>query len=144
MTPIIGPGRRLPYPRGMEPSSHPSALLSGLLREHHLLEDCIRTMRITPPRILEAGRTLLAFAEQEDRALSVLARWLDPIVLEEMSAEHDEIGRDLELLEWLVRTTPESPDAMILAESLARRMHKHVTRDGRLLARAAGLLDQSH
>lgn len=89
--------------------------------------------------ILEAGRTLLAFARKEDQALAALAALMEPAVIDELRAEHDEISHDLELLGWIVSTTPESPDAAALAESLARRMHQHVSRDGRLLARAVGL-----
>ena len=89
--------------------------------------------------VLAAGRTLLSFARQEDQALAALTSLMEPAVLHELRVEHREISHDLDLLGWLVRTTPESPDVPALAESLARRMHKHVSRDGRLLARAAGL-----
>jgi hypothetical protein len=60
-------------------------------------------------------------------------------VLDEMRAEHEEISRDLELLDWLVCSTPDSPDAAVLAASIASRMLRHVSRDGRLLARATGV-----
>ena len=123
----------------MEPHSSPAAVLSALLREHRSLEERIRWMSATPPQVLQAGRTLLEFARHEDQAFATLARWLDPAVLDEMGAEHAQISHDLELLEWLLTTMPDSPDAAVLAESLARRMYSHVSRDGRLLARAAGL-----
>jgi hypothetical protein len=112
---------------------------SGLLREHRSLEDCVRDLVPTPASVLAAGRTLLAFARQEDEAFAALARLLEPAVINEMRAEHEEISQDLDLLAWLVSTTPDSLDASVLAESLARRMHRHVNRDGRLLARVAGL-----
>jgi len=89
--------------------------------------------------VLEAGRTLLAFARHEDQAMAALTHLMEPAVLNELRTEHEEISHDLELLGWIVSTSPESPDASALAESLARRMHKHVSRDGRLLARAIGL-----
>ena len=89
--------------------------------------------------VLDAGQTLLAFARHEDQAMAALAHLMEPAVVEELRIEHAEISHDLELLGWIVATSPESPDAAALAESLARRMHKHVSRDGRLLARAAGL-----
>ena len=101
-------------------------------------------MTASPAGVLAAGRTLLGFARREDEAFATLTRWLDPAVLQEMQAEHDEITSDLELLEWLEEAVPDSPDAGVLAESLARRMLQHVSRDGRLLARAAGLTDPSH
>jgi hypothetical protein len=123
----------------MESPSSSSAGLSSLLRAHEALEACIRDMDASPPAVLDAGRTLLDFARREDEMFGALARWLDPVVLKEMATEHDEIRLDLELLEWLLTTTPESPDAATLAESLARRMQQHVSRDGRLLSRAARL-----
>ena len=89
--------------------------------------------------VLEAGQRLLAFARHEDQAMAALAQLMEPSVLNDLRTEHEEISHDLELLGWIVSTSPESPDASALAESLARRMHKHVSRDGRLLARAAGL-----
>ncbi|HVL69046.1 MAG TPA: hypothetical protein VM364_17445 [Vicinamibacterales bacterium] len=99
-------------------------------------------MDTSPAEVLAAGQALLAFAQQESHAFSVLLRLLDPAVVHEMETEHQEFARDLELLEWLVTTTSESPDAAMLAESLARRMHQHVARDGRLLARAAVLVSR--
>ena len=128
----------------MEQHHSPSNLLAELLQEHSALETLIRETTASPARVLDAGRTLLGFARREDDAFATLARWLDPIVLEEMRAEHEEITSDLELLEWLAEATPDSPDASVLAESLARRMLQHVSRDGRLLARAARLTDSSH
>jgi hypothetical protein len=116
-----------------------SPVLAGLLIEHRRLESCVRTMDASPVEVLAAGQTLLAFAANEDRALASLLRLLDQEVIDELHAEHAELGRDLELLQWLLATTPDSPDAAVLAQSLARRMHQHVSRDGRLLARAAHL-----
>lgn len=89
--------------------------------------------------VLAAGQTLLSFARQEDKALAALSSLMEPAVINELRAEHEEISHDLELLGWILSTTPDSPDASALAESLARRMHTHVSRDGRLLARAVGL-----
>lgn len=96
-------------------------------------------MEASPAAVLAAGETLLAFARRENEAFAALTRLMDVAVVNEMQAEHEEIERDLELLEWIVATTPDSPDASVLAESIARRMLQHVSRDGRLLARAAGL-----
>jgi hypothetical protein len=117
----------------------PPALLNELLEEHRSLEDRMSTLQGSPVDVLAAGQTLLSFAQQEDEALAVLTSLMEPAVLNELRAEHEEIGHDLDLLGWIVSTTPDSPDASALAESLARRMHQHVSRDGRLLARAVGL-----
>src|SRR5690349_10304543 len=98
----------------MEPHASPANVLSALLQEHRALEKRIRRMARTPPQVLRAGRTLLEFARHEDQAFATLARWLDPAVLDEMGAEHSQISLDLELLEWLQATTPDSPDAAVL------------------------------
>lgn len=124
--------------RRMEQQAPPPGL-DALLRQHRSLEDRMRTLGGCVADVLEAGHALLAFAEQEDRAMAMLARLLEPAVIDELRVEHDEIAHDLELLAWIVATTPDSPDGSALAESLARRMHTHVSRDGRLFARALGL-----
>ncbi len=123
---------------------HSPSVLADLLQEHRALETLVRGTMASPAQVLAAGRTLLRFASHEDDALAILARWLDPAVLENIRAEHEAIASDLELLEWLAGTTPDGPDAAVLAESLARRMLLHVSRDGRLLARAAELSGGSH
>jgi hypothetical protein len=115
------------------------AVLTALLAEHRALEDRMRTLNGCPADVLAAGQRLLAFARQEDEALAALTTLMEPAVVNELRAEHEEISHDLDLLGWIVTTTPDSPDASALAESLARRMHTHVSRDGRLLARAVGL-----
>jgi hypothetical protein len=68
-----------------------------------------------------------------------VARLLDPAVQRDLAGEHEQIAEDLQLLEWLLRTTPDSPDVTVLTTSLLQRMRQHIDRDGRLLARAAGL-----
>jgi hypothetical protein len=64
---------------------------------------------------------------------------LDPMARAELGHEHRELDEDLKLLEWLVTTTPDSPDVDILAAAVVRRMRNHVERDGRLLLRASRL-----
>jgi len=93
-----------------------------------------------PEDALVAGRALLAFADYEDEAFSGLAPLLDPAARQELVTEHQQIAEDLILLDWLLHTTPDSPDVAVLTASLLRRMRQHLDRDGRLLARAAGLL----
>ena len=83
---------------------------------------------------------MLSFAEREDEAFSGLAPLLDPAAHAELASEHRQIADDLELLDWLLRTTPASPDIAVLAASLIERMRQHISRDGRLLSRAAALL----
>lgn len=89
--------------------------------------------------VLKLGTEVLRFAELEERAFFPLLPLLDPIARAELSHEHDEISEDLKLLEWLLATTPDSPDVEILSVAVVRRVRQHVERDGRLLLRASRL-----
>jgi hypothetical protein len=107
-----------------------------------LLEELGARIDHATPRPEEAvaiGEALLTFAGREDDLFSALAPLLDPAARQDLAAEHHRIAEDLALLDWLVRTTPDSPDVPILTTSLLRRMRLHIDRDERLLARAEGL-----
>lgn len=125
------------YPAPMP--GHGPSLLAALLDEQRDLEGRIHELQTSPAETLAVGGALLAFAAREDEAFSALAPLLDPAVHAEMTAEHEQFAEDLDLLEWLLRTTPASPDVPVLTASLIRRMRQHIDRDGRLLARAAAL-----
>lgn len=114
-------------------------VLAALIAEQVRLEERIGELRSSPHQTLLAGKAFLAFAARQEEALAVLSSLLDPVVQAEMRAEHEQIGEDLELLEWLLETTPESPDVAVLTLSLIRRMRQRVDRDSRLLARVAAL-----
>jgi hypothetical protein len=120
-------------------SSIARPMLSALLAEQRDLEGRIRDLQASPGDTLAVGAALLKFAAREDAAFATLAPWLDPAAHAELAAEHQQFAEDLELLEWLLRTTPASPDVPMLTLSLIRRMRQHVDRDGRLLARAVML-----
>lgn len=122
----------------MEPSFDRDTL-AALLAEQRALEEQVRGLRLGAAEILQVGQALLAFARHEDEAFSAVAPLLDPVVQLDLAVEHRQFEEDLQLLEWLVKTTPESPDVAVLTVSLRARMRHHVGRDGRLLARAAGL-----
>src|SRR5688500_4831040 len=122
----------------MEPSIAQEAL-AALPAEQRALEAQVHALRLGAGEILRVGRALLAFARHDDAALSAVAPLLDPAVQLDREGEHRQFEEDLQLLEWLVNTTPESPDVAVLTDSLRARMRHHVGRDGRLLARAAGL-----
>ncbi len=122
----------------MQPSSSPSTL-AALIEEQRALEDRICRSDLGPEDALAAGRTLLEFAEREGDAFSVLSPLLDPVAHTELAIEHRQIADDLELLEWLLTSSPDSPDVAVLSAAVGRRMQQHIARDGRLLARAAGL-----
>jgi hypothetical protein len=113
--------------------------LEGLLAWQRALLERLSALGTAAAEVLELGTDVLRFAEHEERAFFPLLPLLDPIARAELSHEHDEISEDLKLLEWLLATTPESPDVDILAAAVVRRMREHVERDGRLLLRAARL-----
>ena len=122
----------------MQPSGDPAALVA-LLQEQRALEQRIRDLAPGAEGALVVGGSLLEFAEREDEAFAALAPLLDPAARQELATEHQQIAEDLTLLDWLVRTTPDSPDISVLTASLVRRMRQHIDRDGRLLARATRL-----
>ena len=97
----------------------------------------------SPASVLEAGRLLLEFAESEERAFFPVLPLLDPEARAELGGEHEQLAEDLDLLEGLIATTPDSPDVTTLTEALARHMHAHVARDGRLLAHALRLAERA-
>ena len=135
MTSVIAPiaGRRYPARMG----SNGRRMLDSLIAEHRELQMQIGGLLASPRETLAAGEALLEFAKHEDAAFATLVTLLDPAVQAELNAEHDQIAEDLELLRWLLRTMPDSPDLSGLTTSLVRRMRRHIDRDGRLLTRAA-------
>jgi hypothetical protein len=137
MTSVITPERGADYAAVMPSSSHP--ILESLIVEQRELQSNIEGLLASPRETLAAGEALLAFAAHEDDAFSTLAPLLDPAAHAELNAEHQQIAEDLELLRWLIRTSPDSPDLTVLTTSLVRRMRRHIQRDGRLLARAVAL-----
>jgi hypothetical protein len=114
-------------------------MLNALLEEQRQLEARIQDLDATPWQTLAVGEALLAFAAREEESFSALAQLLDPAAHADLAAEHHQFTEDLELLEWLLRTTPDSLDITVLSKSLVVRMRQHIARDRRLLARASGL-----
>ena len=114
-------------------------VLAALIAEQRGLEGRIAVLQESPTETLALGDALLAFAAREDEAFAALAPLLDPAAQAELAAEHQQFAEDLELLKWLLRTTPASPDIPVLTTSLIRRMRQHIDRDGRLLSRATAL-----
>ena len=118
-------------------ASTAEAELLALLNEQRTLEAQLHDLGGNAGHVLAAGAALLEFASREERAFATMAALLDPVVRNELAGEHEQFAEDLELLAWLVGTSPDSPDVPVLTTSLVRRMRQHVERDGRLLARAA-------
>lgn len=128
MTEVIGARPREDYGRGM-------------LQEHRTLVTAL-DIPLTPGDVIAVGRSLLAFAGTEGTSLRVLLSLLEPAVRDDLAIEHERLADDLALLEWLMESAPGSPDVTALADSLTRRMREHVSRDARLLERAACLSAQ--
>ena len=141
MTSVITSDRADRYPAVMRSNGHP--ILDALIAEHRDLQMHIEGLLASPRETLAAGEALLAFAKHENEAFSALTPLLDPAARAELCAEHEQIAEDLELLRWLLRTAPDSSDLTVLTTSLVRRMRRHIDRDSRLLARAAGLPPRS-
>ena len=113
--------------------------LEGLLVQQRSLLERLNALGPVAGEVLELGTEVLRFAELEEQAFFPLLPLLDPIARAELAHEHFEIGEDLKLLEWLIATTPDSPDVEILAAAVLRRARAHVERDGRLLLQASRL-----
>jgi hypothetical protein len=106
-----------------------------LLKRQRSLEARLESCK-TAGDILRQGEALLRFSELEGEALSTLFDLVEPSVRAELAAQHREFAEDLGLLDWLMRTVPDSPDTATLAASLGRRLRDRLARDGRLLQRA--------
>ena len=113
--------------------------LASLIAAQSVLDLRIHALAVSPQQTLAVGAALLAFGAREHEAFASLEPILDAAVRDELQAEHRQIAEDLELLDWLVRMSPDSPDVAMLTASLVRRMRQHSDRDGRLLARVAAL-----
>jgi hypothetical protein len=113
--------------------------IQRLMRLQETLAERTSGLGVSPAEVLEVGAAVLEFAEREESAFFPLLPLLDPAARAELGGEHEQLAEDLQLLEWLISTTPDSPDVGTLAEAIARRMRSHIARDGRLLAQAARL-----
>lgn len=134
MTSVIRSAADRAYSAGMTSALHVE--LQRLMDLQRILEERASGLRASASDVLEVGAAVLEFAKREEAAFFPLLPLLDPAALAELGGEHEHLGEDLQLLEWLVSTTPDSPDVGTLAEAIVRRMRSHIARDGRLLARA--------
>ena len=123
------------YPADMTSASH--AEIQRLVQLQEKLAERTSGLGASAAEVLEVGAAVLEFAEREESAFFPLLPLLDPAARAELGGEHEQFAEDLQLLEWLISTTPDSPDVGTLAEAIARRMRSHIARDGRLLAQAA-------
>jgi hypothetical protein len=122
----------------MTPTSTHLAL-EQLIELQHVVEARTTGPAVTAADVLEVGTAVLEFAEREEAAFFPILPLIDPDARVELAAEHQQLAEDLQLLQWMVETTPDSPDVATFAGALARRMRDHIARDGRLLAAAVRL-----
>jgi hypothetical protein len=135
MTLVIRTTGRGAYPAGMTSAS--PAEIQRLMQLQEKLAERTSGLDASAAEVLEVGAAVLEFAEREESAFFPLLPLLDPAARAELGDEHEQLAEDLQLLEWLISTTPDSPDVGTLAEAIARRMRGRIARDGRLLAQAA-------
>jgi hypothetical protein len=114
---------------------------NALGRAVRALDELTRSLDNSPRQVLAAGAALLDFASHEEDTFATLLPLIDPSARIDLAAEHERLAEDLDLLDWLVSTSPDSPDVAVLSESLARRIWHHANRDRRLLERSANLAE---
>ena len=135
MTPVIGGAGPRAYPDGMYTTHH--AEIARLVELQRILEARTSALGASAADVLAVGAAVLEFAEREEAVFFPLLPLLDPAAKAELGGEHEQLAEDLQLLDWLMTSTPDSADVGILAEAIVRRMREHIARDGRLLAQAA-------
>ena len=135
MIPVIPTPADRTYPSHMTPD--PRADIDQLMDLQKILEVRTSGLGASAADVLRVGVAVLGFAQREEAVFFPLLPLLDPAARADLGGEHEQLQEDLQLLESIVTTTPDSPDVGILAEALSRRMREHIARDGRLLAQAA-------
>lgn len=127
-----------------EPGSGPEtasredqALVSRVTRAHLRLARRVAEARPTPADVLDLGTAVILHGALERRWLLALRPMLDKAAVAQLDEEHERLEDDLELLESILDTTPDSPDVSPLCAALLERLREHVARDERLLYRLA-------
>ncbi len=90
-----------------------------------------RTSCRCPEAVLNLGATIAAHAAHLSY-LRRLNRFVDELILEELSVDHRRLAEDLELLESLARSAPDSPDIEPLASALVERIRALLEREQRI------------
>ena len=134
---VITPPIDRAYPVAMQDPGDDD--LTRLIALQRSLESRTAALADSATEVLQAGEAVLEFAAHEEAAFFPLLPLLDPAARAELGEEHGNLAADLQLLRWLVATTPDSPDVAALAAALARRIREHIARDGRLLSQALRL-----
>lgn len=96
-----------------------------------LIRRARRTTCHCPSSVLNLGATV-AYHASLATCLWNLNRLLDEEVLEELLAEHGRLADDLDLLENLSESSPDSPDIEPLASAVFSRIQKLLEREERV------------
>ncbi len=119
-------------------SSFPDAALVALVtRAHGRLARRLAEARPDPREVLDLGTAVILHGALERRILLAQAPVLDQAAVAQLDEEHARLEEDLELLESILASNPDSPDVESLCDALLGRLRGHVARDDRVLYRLA-------
>lgn len=107
--------------------------LESLARTHRRLAERAVTGPACPAAVLNLGTAVMFHGVLEQGWLFSLNPLLDRAAIAQLSAEHERLAEDLDLLESLWTADPHSPDLAPLARALRARLQEHVARDERVL-----------
>lgn len=100
-----------------------------------LLDLATRTTSDDVQAVLNLGAGVVLHGSLEPAHLQEVLRFVDPTVLRTLTIEHEQLAADLDLLEELAETEPDSEDVRLLAAALLERLRAHLARDERTLYR---------
>ncbi len=124
--------------RGSPDETERLARIAGA--HHRLAERAGALDAASPPAVLDLGAAVLFHGELERQWLFARHPLLDPAVIEQLTAEHDQLALDLETFDSLWHADPESHDVPALSGSLLSRLRDHIARDERVLYQVPGRL----
>jgi hypothetical protein len=133
MTPAGGAADWSPDPLPAEER----ALVSRVVHAHQRLMRRLATAKPNPADVLNLGTAVILHGTLERRWLIGLRPLLDRAAAAQLDEEHVRLEEDLELLESIFETCPDSPDVGPLCGALLDRLREHVDRDERVLYRLA-------
>jgi hypothetical protein len=112
-------------------------LVALVTRAHGRLARRLAEARPEPRDVLDLGTAVILHGALERRLLLAPSPVLDQAALAQLEEEHARLEDDLELLESILETNPDSPDVAPLCTALLERLRDHVARDDRVLYRLA-------
>lgn len=114
-----------------------ASLVALVTRAHERLARRLAEARPDPREVLDLGTAVVLHGALERRVLLAQAPVIDQAALAQFDEEHARLADDLELLESILDTAPDSPDVAPLCRALLDRLRGHVARDDRVLYRLA-------